>query len=344
MKKALAGTGYFSLTFMILGSLFKIQHYPGASIMLILGTFVFVIAFLPQYLIQRYKSKASSFEGLEAIAFTVSMAFLAIGLLFKIQHYPGGSLLLIIGFLSFIALFIPLYVYRFIIEKRQRQSQYILIGMITMAVTTMMFSHNISKETLSSYVLNEERLSLNNDILINANTALYVLINDSKNEDKIIEAEEIYELSQDMFYILEDYKNHLMKECDGLSDEQMEEFYGGELSLRKVHSKDNKDTPSRILIFDPGDPNTDEWSAINLSTELELYQEDMMEIAKTEKTRNQINALFTFEKVSLFGYDEPWEVAFFYHMPLVSVINTLTVLQNSCLTAESIALSELVKE
>lgn len=344
MKKVLTATGYFSLSFLILGSLFKIQHYPGASLMLLIGSLVFVIGFLPQYLIYRYKNKTSDFEGMEAIAFTVSMALSSFGLLFKVQHYPGGSVLLIAGFLSFMALFIPLYVYRFFVEKRKRQSEYILIGMIAIAVTFMLFSHNISKETLLSYTLNEAKTNINNLAIQKSNNAIYHVVEKSNNAVKLEKAKEIQQFSSNIYNFLESYKSHIIQEADGISDSELEEYFGGKISLKESHNKDAVDVISRMLIFDPGNPKTGQWSAVEIKQQLVFYKEHLLAISESEYSKNNIEVLLNFEPVPVFGYEESWEIGYFYHMPLVSVINTLTNLQNSTLAAESLALSELVEK
>ncbi len=48
-------TGSTSASLTVLGLLFKIQHWPGASIMLVLGMGLFALLFSPTFAIYKYK-------------------------------------------------------------------------------------------------------------------------------------------------------------------------------------------------------------------------------------------------------------------------------------------------
>ncbi len=47
MKKTLYLIGLLSTIFTFLGSIFKIMHWPGASVMIIIGAFSFAFIFIP---------------------------------------------------------------------------------------------------------------------------------------------------------------------------------------------------------------------------------------------------------------------------------------------------------
>ena len=47
--------GFISMFALLLGMLFKIMHWPGASIMLLIGFIVSLFGYLPLYFYQRYK-------------------------------------------------------------------------------------------------------------------------------------------------------------------------------------------------------------------------------------------------------------------------------------------------
>lgn len=55
MKKTMFILGYVALFLSTTGLLFKIQHWPGASIMLTLGIVLLNFGFLPMYFMARYK-------------------------------------------------------------------------------------------------------------------------------------------------------------------------------------------------------------------------------------------------------------------------------------------------
>lgn len=59
MKKTLFILGYIAVSLITTGLLFKIQHWPGASIMLVFGIGLLNFGFLPMYFYSRYKQAVS---------------------------------------------------------------------------------------------------------------------------------------------------------------------------------------------------------------------------------------------------------------------------------------------
>lgn len=56
MKKTMYVIGFMATFLTTTGLLFKLQHWPGASIMLILGVMLINLGFLPMYFYDKYKS------------------------------------------------------------------------------------------------------------------------------------------------------------------------------------------------------------------------------------------------------------------------------------------------
>ncbi len=88
----------------LFGILFKIQHYPGAGIMLVIS-----LSCLSMMSLLRTAIPIGTKSKLSKIANTVgslggSVAF--VGLLFKIQHYPGASVMMMNGIILLSAAFI----------------------------------------------------------------------------------------------------------------------------------------------------------------------------------------------------------------------------------------------
>lgn len=88
----------------LFGILFKIQHYPGAGIMLVIS-----LSCLSMMSLLRSVLPSASKTKLGKIAKAVgsiggSIAF--VGLLFKIQHYPGASVMMMNGIILLSAAFI----------------------------------------------------------------------------------------------------------------------------------------------------------------------------------------------------------------------------------------------
>jgi hypothetical protein len=88
-------------------ALFKIMHWPGAGIMMILGAFTLAFVFMPSALTVLWKETHSGKRlFLYISAFVTAMLFI-IGVVSKIQHWPLAALILMVASLSGIFAFIP---------------------------------------------------------------------------------------------------------------------------------------------------------------------------------------------------------------------------------------------
>lgn len=77
---------YVGIALNILGALFRIQHYPGAAILIALGSLTIAISYF-LYFIKRRTDKLLTFIKFLFVLFTVSSRFMII------HHWPYAALL-----------------------------------------------------------------------------------------------------------------------------------------------------------------------------------------------------------------------------------------------------------
>lgn len=99
MKKAADITGIIFSSLIILGSIFKMQHWPGASVILIAGVFFFMIAYMPFNLVAQLKKDKSTLNVILQISFLFTFWLLLTGMLFKVQHWPVAGWFILEEFL-----------------------------------------------------------------------------------------------------------------------------------------------------------------------------------------------------------------------------------------------------
>ena len=116
-------TGIISAFLVLLGSIFKINHFPGAAILLISGISILVLIFMPVAIIKNYKRKHNKLS--LHISLFLTGFFVFVSALFKILHWPYAGDLLLIGILIPAFLFLPVYMYFNIKEKRRSYKNYI---------------------------------------------------------------------------------------------------------------------------------------------------------------------------------------------------------------------------
>lgn len=110
---ALYFTGLLSGIVFLLGNLWKIQHWPGAGLLLTLGLFslaVFVIPMFATMKIQDTRRKGLKVNNFLYITGLVGGIAFLLGSLFKIQHWPASGILLTLGLSSLAFFFLPLFV------------------------------------------------------------------------------------------------------------------------------------------------------------------------------------------------------------------------------------------
>src|SRR5674476_606219 len=107
MKNAMKISGVAGTILFGFAAMFKIQHWPGAGIMMTLGALILVFVFLPSALSVLWKETHNRKKLFMFISAFLTGACFIVGTLFKIQHWPGAGYILTLGTLSGLLLFIP---------------------------------------------------------------------------------------------------------------------------------------------------------------------------------------------------------------------------------------------
>lgn len=101
-------TEAFFLMLFLLGYFFKMQHWPGAGIILIVSALFLTVFYMISGIRMVIKERKNSLT-ISLLAFCVYfwVALVFAGWLFKLQHYPGGGMLLYVNIVLFSLLIIP---------------------------------------------------------------------------------------------------------------------------------------------------------------------------------------------------------------------------------------------
>lgn len=93
--KSTAGIiGAISASVINLGITFKFQHWPGAGVMVVLGLSTFALVFMPLLLKEKFRAESSERKTLMNTLGASGLTLFSLGLLFKIQHWPGAAVML----------------------------------------------------------------------------------------------------------------------------------------------------------------------------------------------------------------------------------------------------------
>ncbi len=109
MKQKLYTLGLIVALITFAGAIFKVNHLPGAGILLTVGLLSLVLIFLPAALINHYKSSESEKNMILYIVTWITTFVLFISMLFKIMHWPHAGLLLLIALPFPYVVFLPVF-------------------------------------------------------------------------------------------------------------------------------------------------------------------------------------------------------------------------------------------
>ena len=99
MKKSILLTSVISAILFFVGIVFKHMHWPGASILIIIGATIGIL-YLLMYLASALKTLQSGMERTNGIFVAITMIIVLVGFTFKAQHWPGATILLYVSHAS----------------------------------------------------------------------------------------------------------------------------------------------------------------------------------------------------------------------------------------------------
>ena len=123
MKNIMKISGVTGATLFGLATLFKIQHWPGAGFMMSLGALLLTFVFMPSALGVLWKETHNRNKLFLFISAFFTAGFLIFGILFKIQHWQGAAIVLILAGISGILFFIPSFVVSLIRDQENKNKR-----------------------------------------------------------------------------------------------------------------------------------------------------------------------------------------------------------------------------
>ena len=110
MKQKIYIIGVLTVIAVFTGTIFKVNHYPGAGILLTTGITSLVLLFLPLALVNHYRSDESRKNLLLYIITYITCFVVFTGMLFKLMHWPYAGVLLTIALPFPYIVFLPVFI------------------------------------------------------------------------------------------------------------------------------------------------------------------------------------------------------------------------------------------
>lgn len=176
MKKTVNISGLLAAIFTLLGSVFKVMHWPGAGVSFVLGIAIFSLIFLPLMIALKFRDEGSKTDKL-----VLSFGFLvgiitSLGFLFKMMHWPGANIMMLSGLVLFTFVYVPIYFFSRVRRPELRFNTTVnsvlmmACGGLLFAMYNLGYSTKIEESSRQAYrLLNEEVQKMDRPKIISVN-------------------------------------------------------------------------------------------------------------------------------------------------------------------------------
>ena len=303
MKKLIYYLGLISAILLLFGALFKVMHWPGASIILTVSIFIYSFGFLPTALANVYRNQTEKggkwLYIVSYIVFTVCL----IGSLFKIQHWPGAGILLIIGIPLPFVLFLPVFLYH--TRKPNSGSIFnflgVMFGLTFLAVFSVLLALNVTSNVLDNFLLN----TYHNENSINISKEI-ISSYDTNNE--------ISRKSNEIFDFIETIKSDILTQSQNVKND-----------VTYALSANNRSEAVLGFIYQEVEGKT---KAEVLMEMVKEYRELINEAENADHKLKELANNLLFESYEG-GVTAGWVEKEFTTSQLAAVLNVLTQIQNN---------------
>lgn len=359
MNKVLRVVSFLILFLLAIGTLFKLMHWPGASFMLLTSNFLLVTVFLPIFFVKRNEKPESDLETISNILLLLSISGIIVGSTFKVMHWPGASIMLILGSLALTCGALPLFIFSNWKKADKKINEIIAAVFIGLYVSSyfLLFALNYGKNIINTYTtldnqqarsisIIDELISQFDSTQINSELEkefndIYSFIFETKKE-LIIKAEgkgfEEEFLNDDYSF----YEDEADNEMDSLTEKDI--FNNTEF----ISQKDNIDIPNQVML---GGKFLSKENArgIILKEKLNKLKANINSTIENSEIENKENVLESIDNLidlsdgESYGYRFTWEEDMFYYTPLVGTLTILTGIEHDVKSAELLLKIKLSK-
>lgn len=155
MKQKIYLLGLITTMVIVLASLLKMNHWPGAGQLMILGVFTLVCVFIPLALRNHYLTDGNRRNASLYIVTWLTCFVVFVGMLFKVLHWPYAAIAIIIALPFPYVVFLP--VFLAVTSRNKSFSIYNTVSVLFLlsgvSVFSLLLALNVSKEKINDSML-----------------------------------------------------------------------------------------------------------------------------------------------------------------------------------------------
>jgi len=207
MKQKIYFLGLVTTLITLLGVMFKVNHFPGAGIMIAFGIISFVLIFLPVALRNHYGTEGNRQNSFLYFITWLTGFVVFSGMLFKIMHWPGAGFIMTLAIPFPYVVFLPIFL---VVTSRDKNfniynTVYVLFLLSVVSVLSAMLALDVSKTRIDdSLGLSENYNKLEN------------VLDETISND--LQSPVVREINK-ILVIVDDYQDKILK-YEGITEEQ----------------------------------------------------------------------------------------------------------------------------
>lgn len=312
MKKFTWIFGLIASFLILAGVFFKILHWPGASILIILGSVSLSVYGILQF-IEKNKHAETGYQKFMNVCSLVLIFLLPLAFMFKMQHYPGAGIALVISN-TLILVMIPFMIVHAAKEtdpvKKANYQNVAIIFIAIVAFFVLIMKTNISKQALDSFIFQDESIKKEIKFYDAKATDLYATFEGAvkasgRGQVFFAKASEVKAKSDSLISYIKSEGEAIMFFADKVSLD----------SLQNLKQKSNIDYAQYRMLK--------EGKGVELKNKINAYKEFVG--ANTNSRGKEIIDQFfnTQDPPPVEGRMITWESERFEHLPLIAVMISL---------------------
>jgi hypothetical protein len=302
MKQKIYIFGIVSSIVIIAGTMFKVQHWPGAGILISAGTVLLLTLFLPAALLNHYRANGNKQFKLLYITTYVTCFVLFTAMLFKVQHWPFAGYMVLIAVPFPFVVFLPVWLYETSKIKNFdiNNTIYVLFLLALQSVFSVLLALNVTREKI------EYTLQMTNQISsFNSRIAGITVV--PEKSSFVLSSEQVIgqiDVCRQLIFSRTDITRK------GLNERTLSGRY-----------LDSKDIPAGLLLA-PSDPSPAE----KLNSALNNLISELEKLPEGENIAKEARDLFDLDQVP--GDETPWQYKVFRDAYLTWVLVELDGMEN----------------
>lgn len=329
---------------LIFGILFKIQHWPGAGILITFGYTFLCGILLPGILINKLLDPTSKHLRLTYVIGYFALSFYAMGTLFKIMHWPGAAIMLLLGAILLTTVFFPMYVSKVYLRSDSVKPGflYFAVALVFFNMFNLLLAINVSKDVMNYFVNPGTELIHSNSAMAEYNDNLTFELLDESQQSPNTDTSAILAVSTSadaLCAYIDTLKVEIVVAADMISEEEAWKIIPHPTA---VMYKNDTYAPAFVLYGLNGEKPTGKVHL--LKQKMSDYNNSLQSICKDANNVVPLisDALSTSEAyINGYGESVSWDMYHFNNIVTIAALNKLSMLNMQVRIAEGLALDYL---